>query len=201
MERAPNELLEKIAKVQRKLAERVVESPLEVSKVRTVGAVDVSYKDNIARAAFVLCSFPDCKLLKKRVVKVKASFPYVSTFFFLRETRPVLVVVGRDRPDVLLAEGHGRAHPRGYGLASHLGLVLGIPTIGIAKRPLRDVPEGSWVKVGKAYVSVGHLIDLPLAVEIVNALNRNGYPLPLRIADKLSKGASYGENSFAPRTR
>jgi deoxyribonuclease V len=192
MERAPNELLEKIAQVQRKLAERVVERPLEVSKVRTVGAVDVSYKNEMARAALVLCSFPDCELLKKRVVEVGVSFPYISTFFFLRETRPVLVAVGKERPDVLLVEGHGRAHPRQYGLASHIGLVLGIPTIGVAKRPLRGAPKGSWVKVGKAYVSVGHLVDLASAVEIVNALNRNGYPLPLRIADKLSKGARYG---------
>ncbi len=184
--------LEKIARVQKKLAERVVEKPLDISRVGTVGAVDVAYRGDKARAAFVLCSFPDCVLLKQRVVGVEVSFPYVSTFFFLRETRPILVAVGQERPDVLLVEGHGRAHPRGYGLASHIGLVLGIPTIGVAKRPLRGAPGGSWVKAGRAYVSVGHLIDLSSAVEIVNALNRNGYPLPLRIADKLSKGAGYG---------
>jgi len=192
MGRITGELLEKIAEVQKKLAERVVEGPLDISGIETVGAVDVSYRDEKAKAAFVLCSFPDCVLLKQRVVEVGVSFPYVPTFFFLRKTRPVLVAVGRGRPDVLLVEGHGRAHPRGYGLASHIGLVLGIPTIGIAKRLLRGAPEGSWVKAGKAYVSVGHLIDLPSSVEIVNALNRNGYPLPLRIADKLSKGAEYG---------
>lgn len=181
-------LFKKLEEVQRKLAERIVERPLEVSKIKTVGAVDVSYRDERARAAFVLCSFPDCELLKQRVVEVDVSFPYIPTFFFLRETRPVLIALGKERPDVLLVEGHGRAHPRGYGLASHIGLVLGIPTIGISKRLLRGTPEGSWVKVGKAYVSVGHLIDLPSAVEVVKTLNKNGYPLPLRIADRLSRG-------------
>ncbi|AMQ17767.1 endonuclease V [Thermococcus peptonophilus] len=181
-------LFEKLAEVQRKLAKRVVERPLDLSAVKTVGAVDVSYRGESARAAFVLCSFPDCKLLKHRLVEVEVSFPYVPTFFFLRETRPVLVAIGKERPDVLLVEGHGKTHPRGYGLASHIGLVLGIPTIGIAKRLLRDSPEGSWARVGKAYVSVGHLIDLTSAVEIVRKLNAGGYPKPITIADRLSKG-------------
>lgn len=185
-------LFKKLAEVQRKLAERIIERPLDLSKIRNVGAVDASYRGERARAAFVICSFPECEVLKQRIVEVEVSFPYVSTFFFLRETRPILVALGKEMPDVLLVEGHGRAHPRGYGLASHIGLVLGIPTIGVAKRPLRGTPEGSWVKVGKAYVSVGHLVDLPSAVEIVNALSRGGYPLPLIIADKLSKGAVHG---------
>ncbi|MBP1912336.1 endonuclease V [Thermococcus stetteri] len=186
------EVFKKLAEVQRKLSKRVVEKPLDISKIRTVGAVDVSYRGELARAAFVLCSFPGCELLKKRVVEVEVRFPYVSTFFFLRETRPALVAIGRKKPDVLLVEGHGKAHPRGYGLASHVGLVLGIPTVGIAKRPLRGAPEGSWVKIGRAYVSVGHLVDLPSAVEIVKALSRDGYPLPLTIADRLSKGRLNG---------
>ncbi|MDI3474388.1 MAG: deoxyribonuclease [Thermococcaceae archaeon] len=186
------ELFKKLAEVQRKLAKRVVERPLDLSAIKTVGAVDVSYRGGRARAAFLICSFPECEVLKQRVVEVDVSFPYIPTFFFLRETRPVLVAIGRERPDVLLVEGHGKAHPRGYGLASHIGLVLGIPTIGVAKRPLRDAPEGSWVKVDKTYVSVGHLVDLPSAVEIVKALSRGGYPLPLRIADRLSKELTRG---------
>jgi len=182
------ELFEKLAEVQRKLAKRVVERPLDLSAVKTVGAVDVAYRGESAKAAFVLCSFPDCKLLKHRLVEVEVSFPYVPTFFFLRETRPILVAIGKERPDVLLVEGHGKAHPRGYGLASHIGLVLGIPTIGIAKRLLRNSPEGSWVKIGKAYVSVGYLIDLTSAIEIVRKLNEDDYPKPITIADRLSKG-------------
>ena len=181
-------LLIRISQIQRKLAERVVEKPLPLESIRTIGAVDVSYRAEKARAAFVLCSFPDCEIIRTKVVETEVMYPYVSTFFFLRETRPVLLAVGKERPDVLLVEGHGRAHPRGYGLASHIGLILGLPTVGVAKRPLRDAPKGSWRRVEKAYVSAGHLVDLKSAVAIVKALNRKGYPLPLRIADRLSKG-------------
>ncbi|ACS33417.1 Endonuclease V (Deoxyinosine 3' endonuclease) (nfi) [Thermococcus gammatolerans EJ3] len=183
-----DKLLKRIAEVQLELARKIVERPLPLDDVSTVGAVDVSYKGEKARSAFVLCSFPECRLLKARTIETTVRFPYIPTFFFLRETKPALMAIGKERPDVLLVEGHGRAHPRGYGLASHIGLILNVPTIGIAKRLLRNTPEGSWAKVGKAYVSVGHLIDLPSAVKIVKALSRGGYPLPLKLADELSKG-------------
>ncbi len=181
------DILRKLAEVQKRLAERLVERPLPLESVKTVGAVDVSYRGERARAAFVLCSFPDCEPLISRVVETEVPFPYIPTYFFLRETRPVLLAVGGERPDVLLVEGHGKAHPRGYGLASHIGLVLGAPTVGIAKRLLKGAPPGSWVRVGRAYVSVGHLVDLDSAVAIVKALSRDGYPLPLKLADRLSK--------------
>ncbi len=179
----------KIAEVQRKLSKRIVEKPLDISRIKTIGAVDVSYKKDRAKAAFVLCSFPSCEILKAKVIETNVDFPYIPTFFFLRETRPVLLALKGERFDVLLVEGHGKAHPRGYGLASHIGLLLKKPTIGIAKKPLRGYPEGSLVKVGKAYVSVGNLIDLNSAAKIVEMVNENGYPKPLKIADRLSKGA------------
>jgi len=179
--------LERIAVLQAKLAERIREKPLDVSGIKTVAAVDVSYRENVARSAFVLCSFPECEVLKAKVVKTEVSAPYVPTYFFLRETRPVLLVLRGEEFDVLLVEGHGRAHPRGYGLASHIGLLLRKPTVGVAKRPLRGVPQTLWRKVGKAYVSVGNLIDLGSAVEIVGELLESGYPKPLKIADRLSK--------------
>lgn len=178
--------LRKIGELQRKLARRIVERPVEAERIKTVGAVDVSY-GNTARAAFVLCSFPDCRILKTRVIEMRVAFPYIPTFFFLRETRPVLLAVGGESFDVLLVEGHGRAHPRGYGLASHIGLLLGKPTIGVAKKPLKGVAEERFIKVGKAYVSVGHLIDLESAVRIVASLLEDGYPIPLKLADRLSK--------------
>ncbi|WP_297520326.1 endonuclease V [Thermococcus sp.] len=181
------EKLELIASLQRKLAGRIVERPLDVSRVEAVAAVDVSYRGNLARSAFVLCSFPGCEVLKTKVVKTEVGAPYIPTYFFLRETRPVLLATKGEDFDVLLVEGHGRAHPRGYGLASHVGLLLRKPTIGAAKRPLKGVSPDLWRKVGKAYVSVGNLVDLGSAVEIVGELLENGYPKPLKIADRLSK--------------
>ncbi|NJE55308.1 endonuclease V [Thermococcus sp. 21S9] len=180
------EKLKKIAKAQARLSKRIVERPLDLSRVKTVGAVDVSYRGNDAVSVLVICTFPECEPIETRTVRVKVTVPYIPTYFFLRETMPVLRVVKNADFDVLLVEGHGKAHPRRYGLASHIGLILGRPVIGVAKRPLRGVPENLYERVGKAYVSVGHLVDLRSAVEIVKALGE-GYPKPLRIADKLSK--------------
>ena len=181
------EKLERIAFLQVKLSERIIEKPLDVSEIKTVVAVDVSYRGNLARSAFALCSFPKCELLKTKTLEIEVSAPYIPSYFFLRETRPVLLSTRGEKFDVLLIEGHGRAHPRGYGLASHVGLLLRKPTIGVAKRPLRGVSPGLWKKVGKAYVSVGNLIDLRSAVEIAGKLLESGYPEPLKIADRLSK--------------
>ena len=181
------EKLRKIAELQGRLSKKIVERPLDLSGVKTVGAVDVSYRKGEAVSALVICTFPECEPIETRTAKVGMSFPYVPTFFFLRETMPILCVVKNADFDVLLVEGHGRAHPRGYGLASHIGLILGKPTIGVAKKPLRNVPEGLYRKVGKAYVSVGHLVDLGSAVRIVRELDEKGYPKPLRLADRLSK--------------
>ncbi|QDA32377.1 endonuclease V [Thermococcus indicus] len=179
--------LERIAAAQAKLARRVVERPVDPGNVRVVAAVDVSYRGNMARAALVLCTFPDCEVLGSKTAVVDVTFPYIPTYFFLRETRPVLMVLRGEEFDLLLVEGHGRAHPRGYGLASHIGLLVGRPTIGVAKGPLRGAPEGLFKRMGKAYVSVGHLIDLESAVRIIEPLLEGGYPRPLRLADRLSK--------------
>ena len=181
------EKLKKIAELQRRLSRRVVERPLDLSRVKTVGAVDVSYRGEEAVSALVICTFPECEPIETRTARVRVTFPYVPTYFFLRETMPVLRVIKNADFDVLLVEGHGRAHPRGYGLASHIGLILGRPVIGVAKKPLRSVQAGVYRRIGKAYVSVGNLVDLESAVKIVEAIDDNGYPKPLRLADRLSK--------------
>jgi len=181
------EKLKKIAGIQARLSGRVVERPLNLKQIKTVGAVDVSYREKKALSAFVLCSFPDCEVLETRTLRTEVPFPYVPTFFFLRETGPILRVIKGANFDFLLVEGHGKAHPRRYGLASHIGLLIEKPTVGVAKRPLRGVPPELYKKVGKAYVSVGHLVDLESAVELVRTLNKGGYPEPLRLADRLSR--------------
>ena len=72
----------KLAEVQRKLSKKIVEKPLDISKVKRIAAVDVSYKGDRARGAFVLCSFPSCEVLKTKVAETEVSFPYIPTYFF-----------------------------------------------------------------------------------------------------------------------
>ncbi|ASA77385.1 endonuclease V [Thermococcus sp. 5-4] len=182
-----DEKLRKIERAQEKLASRVEERPLRLEEIKTVAAVDVSYRGDTARSAFVLCSYPDCKVLRTKVVETEVPFPYIPTFFFLRETRPILLALRGEEFDLLLVEGHGKAHPRGYGLACHIGLLIERPVIGVAKRPLKGVAEKDLRKMGKAYVSVGHLVDLESAVRLIEPLLEGGYPKPLRLADRLSK--------------
>lgn len=188
-----NQNLKKISEIQKKLSKRIVEKPLNVEKVKTVGAVDVSYRRNVAKAAFVLCSFPKCEIIKTKIIKTEVTFPYIPTFFFLRETKPVLIALKGEKFDVLLVEGHGKAHPRGFGIASHIGILIQKPTIGVAKKPLRAYPPNSLLRVGKVYISVGNLVDLESAKRIIEGLNEKGYPKPLRVADKLSKGSDHAE--------
>jgi len=181
-----------LERIQRKLALRVRERPLPLSSVSRVAAVDVSYSA-VARVGVVVCAFPKCEVLEVLTFEVPVPFSYVPTMFFLRESRPVLMAVRKlGKFDLLIVEGHGKAHPRGYGIASHIGLILGVPTLGIAKAPLRGVSPELWRRVGRAYVSVGHLIDLDSAEKIVSLIpKRRGYPLPVVIADELSKGKQY----------
>ncbi len=106
-----NEKLGRIAEVQAKLARRIVERPIPIGgEIQTVGAVDVSYGDT-ARAAFVLCSYPDCEVLKARVIETEVPFPYVSTFFFLRETRPILLAAKGGRGGSTSSSWRGTGRP------------------------------------------------------------------------------------------
>ena len=197
--------------------------------VRLVAAADVAFVDrplrqaqgrphrrqpSLARAAVVLLSYPQLAIVEQHVIEAPVAFPYVPGLLSFRET-PVLALAFQElagRPDLLLVDGQGYAHPRRCGIACHLGLLADIPTIGVAKSrlcgeheplpleagsrmPLIDGDEviGLVLRtrqgVSPLYVSAGHRIGLSPAAEWVLRLCR-GYrlPEPIRIADKLSKG-------------
>lgn len=143
-----------------------------------------------------------------------AAFPYIPGYLGFREVPALVACWSRlaVKPDVILVDGQGLAHPRGLGLACHLGLVLGVPTIGVAKSLL--VGEGEpgpdpgdqaplvWKGsiIGTAlrtrrgarplYVSVGHRVSLPTAVAIVLAATRGRrLPAPIRAAHDAANAA------------
>jgi len=166
------------------------------------------------RGAVVLLSYPDLRLVEQHAVEEPVAFPYVPGLLAFREV-PVLARAFEKlerAPDLLLVDGQGLAHPRRFGIACHLGLLLDVPTIGVAKSrlvgrhdepppeaggrtELRDGPDliGLVLRtrdgVSPVYVSVGHRIGLPEAAEWVLRVCR-GYrlPEPTRLADQLSKG-------------
>ncbi len=143
----------------------------------------------------------------------KARFPYIPGLLAFREGHAIISAIGKltVAPDLVLIDGQGIAHPEGFGIASHIGVILGIPTIGCAKSRLvgeYEAPgsmKGNWTylyhrgaKVGAVvrtrsfvkplFVSPGHLIDIESSVEIVLECT-SGFriPEPLRAADRLSR--------------
>jgi deoxyribonuclease V len=197
------------AECQGRLAGLVRECPLE-RDVRLVAGVDCGYSRQGAQcaAAVVVWDLRTAAVVETRVLLWQADVPYVPGLLALREAPAVLKVLGQlaRKPQVLLCDGHGIAHPRRFGLASHVGVLANLPTIGCAKSRLC----GSYVEPGDArgassplvdrgqivgavlrtrtdvrpvFVSVGHLIDLPAAVRIVLACTpRYRLPEPLRLA-------------------
>jgi deoxyribonuclease V len=124
--------------LQKQLAGRVRLMPLP-GEVRLVAGVDCSFpsREEIIAGA-VLCDAATMDVLAERVIRQSCVFPYISGLLSFREAPAVIEAVGAlpERPDLLLCDGQGLAHPRGLGLASHVGLWVDLPTVGVAKSRL-----------------------------------------------------------------
>jgi len=183
-------------------------------RVRTVLGVDVSYRraDQTFTACAILLQLPGLTPLDSCCGVGNVSFPYVPGLLSFREIPPLIPILKKaPRPDLIIVDGHGTAHPRGFGLACHLGLITGVPTIGCAKSLLvgtceKPGPERGdkspmtcdGIIVGYAlrsrkgskplYISPGHMLNPEEAVKGVQ-LCLKGYrlPEPTRMAHKLSQ--------------
>jgi len=171
---------------------------------RLVAGIDVACPRSapVTVAGVVVMRLPGMEVVERRSAVTPVSFPYVPGFLSFREGEAVSACLERVESDVdvLLFDGQGICHPRRFGLASHLGLLTGIPSIGCAKSRLlgthrepspaagsrRRIVDGGEVLgtalrtrdgVKPVYVSIGHLIDLPAAVRVVLSCCR-GYRLP-----------------------
>lgn len=200
--------------IQRRLAPLVQTTGIALDQIHTIAGVDASYADK-ARAAVVVLSFPALEVLDRAVAARESAFPYVPGLLSFREVPAVLDAMEKltIRPDVLMCDGQGYAHPRRLGVASHLGVYLDLPSIGCAKSRLVGRYEepgpmpgdrspvfdhGELVAMAvrpkprtkPLFVSVGNRIGLETAVRVVLACLR-GYrlPEPTRQADKLAEEA------------
>jgi len=181
--------------------------------IRYVAGADVSFNrfSPTLYAGIVVMTYPELHVIEERWAVCSASFPYVPGYLSFREAPAVLSVFERleTLPDVMILDGQGIAHPRGLGLAAHVGLLLNLPTIGCAKSLLIgdhapvDVSRGASVpltihgrEVGRVlrtrhhvkpvYVSPGHLMDVAHAAEIVlQCCPRYRLPEPTRQAHRL----------------
>jgi deoxyribonuclease V len=195
--------------VQQELAPRVsLSDAIDPSAVRVVAGVDNGYVKTeagyVAYAAAVAVMLPDLEVLEVAYGSAPVTFPYIPGFLTFREAPAILAALEglRAEPDVLLFDGQGYAHPRRFGLASHMGVVLGRPSIGCAKSRLvgEFAPPadeaGAWSPlvagdetIGAAlrtlpgrdplFVSPGTMISVETAVTVVRACCRDGVYLPV----------------------
>ena len=183
--------------------------------VITIGGVDVSIKDEHTRAAIVVQRYPDLTPIEAAVEATPLVFPYIPGLLAFREGPAILAAWHQlhNKPDLLMFDGQGIAHPRGVGIASLLGLWLERPTIGVAKSRLYGVhaevgpkrgdradllDKNSNVigavlrtreKTNPLYISPGHLMDVAHAVEFVMACSTSfRLPEPTRWAHKVAGG-------------
>ncbi|MBC7098067.1 endonuclease V [Candidatus Bipolaricaulota bacterium] len=200
---------------QEELSRKAIISPLP--PVERVAGLDVAYRDGEAVAALVLCG-KDGEALDFVTAEVPVRFPYIPTYLTWRELPCYLAAIRKAeeaglRADVYLVDGNGILHPRRIGIATHLGVILDLPTVGVAKRRLcgevntEGMVVGEWrpvvldgdtvgaaVRTGRnrtLFVSPGHRADLESSVELVLGLVReHTLPEPLRWAHELAGEAA-----------
>jgi len=204
----PGEAIE----VQKRLRNMVRLEPL-ARPASVIAGADISFNkfSETVYAGIVVLSLPDLRIIESAGVRSVAKFPYVPGLLSFRETPSLLEAWDKlkTKPDVLMLDGQGIAHPRRFGIACHVGLLLDLPTIGCAKSilvgrhgalgieagsqaPLIDRGEQVGValrtknKVSPVYVSPGHLIDLGSAVDLVlRSTGKYRQPEPTRQAHLL----------------
>ena len=200
--------------LQRELRARVVSTPLADESIQYIAGIDVGFprRQETARAAIVVMQYPSMELVDQGIAEAPVTMPYIPGLLSFREIPVILTAIEKLTliPDLLITDGQGIAHPRRFGLACHLGVLLDMPAIGCAKSILvgehLPLPEqrgsttnlvdgdeiiGSVVRtrdgVKPVYISIGHRLDLPSSVRII--LNCGGgcrLPEPTRWAHRLA---------------
>lgn len=203
-------LIENALRAQKILSKLVIIQPINISMINIIAGLDVSYKDGLGCAVAVAYDSKNRALITYSQYCEKVAIPYIPGFLAFREAplmiKALLNLMSKIHIDITLVNGHGMAHPRKCGIASHIGVVLNIPTVGVAKSFL----YGDVIRIGdneaividntivgyilrrnskKIYVSIGNKVTAEDAANIVLNLWNYSYilPEPLRLADELSR--------------
>jgi len=197
--------VEKAHAMQLSLSKHVIRRDMLPKTICYLAGVDTAYHAGMSIGVAVVFDYNSLSIVESEKARVKTSFPYIPTLLSFRELPPTLAVIKklRTQPDVFLVDGQGIAHPYRLGFASHLGLVLNKPTIGVAKSLLcgkvGNFKLEGWASIidkdeviGAAvapkgekpvYVSVGHMVSLKKAIQIVKHCTKlHRIPEPIRVA-------------------
>ncbi|ERK05461.1 MAG: deoxyribonuclease V [Pantoea sp.] len=201
---------------QQRAADVVRQDDFEVLPPRLIAGADVGFEQGgeVTRAALVILEYPSLQLVEHQIARISTTMPYIPGFLSFREV-PALVAAWQQlqhQPDLLFVDGHGISHPRRLGVAAHFGLLVDVPTIGVAKRrlcgqfdtldeapgsrqPLLDKGEQlGWVWRSKArcnplFISTGHRVSTDSALQWVeNCMAGYRLPEPTRWADAVASG-------------
>ncbi len=200
--------------LQKQLTHEVVAEDRFDAPVATIAGIDLGYdaKNDTSRAVVVILKFPKLELIESAEAILPIQFPYVPGLLSFRETPVAIKALEKltVAPDLILCDGQGLAHPRRFGIACHIGLIVDVPTVGVAKSllvgkfenlgetrgsiaPLIHRNEQVGValrtkdKVQPVYVSIGYRISLETATDFVlRCAPKYRLPETTRLADKLA---------------
>lgn len=198
--------------VQKRMAERVSEAA-PPGALRFVAGLDAAFSpdERWCLSAVVLWDMEEGRVAEQHTAARRLRFPYIPGLLSFREAPALLAALRKlkQRPDAVMCDGQGRAHPRRFGIACHVGVILDLPAVGCAKSRLTGAHEepgagrGAWAplndrgeRIGSVlrtrpgvrpvYVSVGHRVNLRTAQELVlRCATRYRIPEPTRLADRL----------------
>lgn len=202
-------------RIQQKLRDKVITRG-KAQGIRYAAGVDVSFREGAAIAAVAVLRLSDLQLFEHAVASRPIEFPYIPGLLSFREIPVILDALHKisRSPDIIICDGQGIAHPRRLGIASHLGVLTGLRTIGAAKSRLTgthaDAPvcKCEWVplldktetigavlctrdSVRPLYISIGHRIDLESAIDVVmHCITRYRLPETTRWAHRLAGDAT-----------
>lgn len=210
--------VEKAHRLQLRLAKKIIRKDVLPKRIRLVAGVDVAYVGDFSVGVAVVLDFESLKVKESKTVVCRTRFPYIPTLLSFREIPQVISAIKKLKlnPDVLLVDGQGIMHPYRLGFASHLGLTIAKPTVGVAKSPLfgelQAFNEEGWAPIttkneviGAAvvtkkgakpvYVSTGNMVSLKTAIAIVKHCSVTSYlPEPTRQAHII---ATSGKNKIS----
>ncbi|MCM8803717.1 MAG: endonuclease V [Candidatus Omnitrophica bacterium] len=199
--------------IQNKLKDKIIINPIS-KEIKTICGIDSDYKEEKIQTCAVICNFPDIEVIEILKIEGKTKFPYIPGFLAFREGENIIKLIEKIEKDIdcFIFDGHGIAHPKKFGIASHIGVLIEKPTIGCAKSllfgnyskppsfPLSSTfikdNEGEIIghvlrnyKGGLIFISPGNLIDLKDTLSITIKCMREEYPIPypLYLAHKNSK--------------
>ena len=208
--------------IQEELHPQLIQADdFQKNNIQLIAGIDVGFEDNgeVTRAAIVVLSWPNLEIIEKVISRGQTQFPYIPGFLSFREIPEIIKALKllKNFPELLFCDGQGIAHPRQMGIASHLGILTGLPTIGAAKSILvgkhAEVGEEKGdsepliykkqtigvalrtrAKVKPMYISLGHRISLPTAVDyVLKCTTKYRLPQATHLAHRL---ASLEKDSF-----